>query len=52
MGKEKLASSVTAITHGSNPIYLTTIVPGAPGSQEDYQMGKAVEGSFLPLARA
>ncbi len=40
---------VTAITHRSNPIYLTTIVGKPP--QEDYHMGKAVERIFLPLVR-
>ena len=40
---------VTAITHRSNPIYLTTIVGKPP--QEDYHMGKAVERIFLPLVK-
>jgi 4-hydroxy-3-polyprenylbenzoate decarboxylase len=40
---------VTAITHRSNPIYLTTIVGKPP--QEDYHMGKAIERIFLPLVR-
>jgi 4-hydroxy-3-polyprenylbenzoate decarboxylase len=40
---------VTAITHRSNPIYVTTIVGKPP--QEDYHMGKAVERIFLPLVK-
>lgn len=43
------AFHVTAITHGRDPIYPTTIVGKPP--QEDYYLGKATERIFLPLLR-
>ncbi len=43
------AFHVTAITHRSNPVYLTTIV--GPPPQEDYYLGKAIERIFLPLLK-
>ncbi len=40
---------LTAVTHRRNPIYMSTIVGRPP--MEDYYLGAAVEGLFLPVIK-